>query len=593
MFRTSSILNFLVITIMVFMIGTTAVFIYSSIHLKDKIIFRIVQQTELVSELISRSASDLMATGHTGDSYSMLMGYGEQIGIEEIGIYNTKGREAFRVDKDEAVGPRADAPAGRTIHGLEKKSFLQAVGTKNSTGYFNHGALSYSRYVPMRAEGPCLSCHTNEGETLGMLHIKLSTANDFELLSYTRRLIWILGLIALMPVGALLVSNAIIRDKNKLYRQLKKSNTSLTETLEKLDETRSNLQLILDNSRVIIITTDNEGRILEFNREAETMLEYTKAEVVGTDVLKLYDNPVERSGLINKSALGNNDIWEVRNREVMLRSKSGRTFHVIMSLSTMVDNDGRIIGTVGVGKDISEQKMLQFKLMQSEKLAGIGTLASGIAHEINNPLAAIMGMAEAALDEDDTSLVNSYIQDIINYTTNANKIVKSLSVYSRSAQNEEKTTVDISSVIHNSIKMARHSAVKMDIRIVTEVEDGCTISANPVEMQQIFVNLMVNAIQAMDQEGVLKLRCRKEGTFVVASVADTGPGIPKSEITKIYDPFFTTKPVGQGTGLGLYVVYRLVTKHGGTIDLDSTVGQGTTFTLKFPHSASEEDIIAV
>jgi PAS domain S-box-containing protein len=518
------------------------------------------------------------------------MEYGEQIGIDEIGIYDLEGREAFSA---RGSAEASDLPGRRRIVPEERASFLTAVSSMNSSGFFNSRAESYSRYVPVRATGPCMECHTREGENLGVLHIKLSTANDFELLSYTRKLIWILGLIALMPVGALLVSNAIIRDKNRLYARLKDSNASLTDTLEELDETRSNLQLIFDNSRVIIITTDNEGRVLEFNREAEMLLEYSKAEMVGRDVLILYDNPIERTGPMKNGSEGGAVIWEARNREVTMTSKSGRTFHVIMSLATMVDNDGEIIGTVGVGKDISEQKALQFKLLQSEKLAGIGTLASGIAHEINNPLAAIMGMAEAALDEDDMELVRAYTRDIIQYTSSANKIVKSLSAYSRSANSEEKYAVDISAVIHSSLKMARHTAARMDIRIVTEIEECCMVSANLVEIQQIFVNLIVNAIQAMDQKGVLKLSCRQSGTFVVASVADTGPGIPAEDLNQIYDPFFTTKPVGKGTGLGLYVVYRLVTKHGGTIDLETGEGRGTTFTVRFPEEESDEDTLAI
>jgi PAS domain S-box-containing protein len=349
--------------------------------------------------------------------------------------------------------------------------------------------------------------------------------------------------------------------------------------------------MILDNSRVIIITTDTEGRIVEFNKEAEELLEYTKDEIVGSDILILYGDPLDRSQLLNDACPIDVEIWAVRNREVVLRSKSGKSFHLIITLSTMLDKDGKIIGTVGVGKDISEQKMLQFKLLQSEKLAGIGTLASGIAHEINNPLAGILGMAEAISDEDDMELVKSYASDIIQYSVNASNIVRELSAYSRSARSEARSTVQMSDVIENSLKMARHAASFMSIELKTDLDDDCFVIVNSGEMQQVFVNLVINSIHAMGDQGTVTLKCSREGGFIVASVTDTGGGIPEEHLSQIYDPFFTTKPVGKGTGLGLYVVYRIVTKYGGSIDVETRKGKGTTFRLKFPSEYAAEEAV--
>lgn len=589
-FTKTSLLNFLVMAIMVCMIAFTMVFIYSSLKLKDKITFRVVQHTELVSELLTRSASDLMSDGHNGDRYTKLLDYGNHVGIDKVGIFRLSGEEAF---VEEHLGNDIYALPRRKIRVDEKESFARAIETSNSTGYFNYADRTYSRYVPLKAEGACVSCHTNEGEPLGVLQITLSTTSDFELLGFTQRLIRILGIIALLPVVALLVAWAVIKEKNKLYGQLVDSNANLKNTYNELDKTRNYLQLILDNSKVLIVTTDTKGLIVEFNKEAESLLEYTKEELESKDVLTLYDSPTQRSELLEKVNQKDQGVWEARNREVVLKSKSGKTYHVIITLSTMVDGDGRIIGTVGVGKDISEQKMLQFKLLQSEKLAGIGTLASGIAHEINNPLAAILGMAEAIRDEDDLELIRSYTDDIIRYCVNANKIVRELSIYSRSGHAEQQTAVDLSTVIKNSLKMARHSASRLDVRINSDLGDDCLILANQVEMQQIFVNLIVNAIQAMSNGGGLTLHCRREGTFVVATVADTGPGIKPQDLPQIFDPFFTTKPVGKGTGLGLYVVYRLVTKHGGSIDVDSGPDKGCRFNLKFPYAVADETLEAI
>jgi PAS domain S-box-containing protein len=340
--------------------------------------------------------------------------------------------------------------------------------------------------------------------------------------------------------------------------------------------------MIFDNSKVIIVTTDTGGNIVEFNREAEKVLGYLKDEVVGKSVLMLYDNPEERAEIINRGKPDTDHVWAVRNREVALRAKSGKLIHVILTLSTMIDESGKILGTVGVSKDISEQKMLQFKLLQSEKLAGIGTLASGIAHEINNPLAGILGMAEAIRDEDDMALIKSYTNDIIQYAVNAGNIVKELSSYSRSAHNEANSTIDIASVLENSIKMAKHSASFGAISFSSNLQKDCFIIANSGEIQQIFVNLIINAVHAMNGKGALTVKCSRESGVIKVAVSDTGHGIAEEHLSQIFDPFFTTKPVGVGTGLGLYVVYRIVIKNKGSIDVYSKPGSGATFIVKFP-----------
>ncbi len=573
-------LNYLVVSIMLFMTAVLGIFIYMSVHMKDKIVFHVVQQTELISELITRSTLDIMRDGHDGKRYSMIMSYGNLIGVDDIGIFRADGHEAFS-------GPSpGDGGAHRVIAKNEMSSLEKAVSTMNNAGFFDQEKMSYSQYVPLKAEGGCASCHKKENEVLGVLKIRLSDEGDFELLNYVRKLIWAFGFIVFLPAMGLLIAGAIMKEKSRTYGQLQKSNEDLSRTYDELNETKHYLQMILDNSRVIIITTDTVGRIVEFNREAENLLEYGKNEVAGKNVLMLYENPVQRAAILDEIGPLGDNVWAVRNREVLLRSKSGKVYHVSLTLSSMLNDKGKPIGTVGVGKDITEQKMLQFKLLQTEKLAGIGTLASGIAHEINNPLAGILGMAEAILDEDDISVIKSYTEDIVKYTVNASNIVKELSSYSRSTHNAGNSTVNLAAVIEDSLKMARHSESFKSIELVTDLQKDCTIIANSGELQQVFVNLTVNAIHAMEDRGTLTLKCSREGTFVRAEVIDTGRGITEENLNQIYDPFFTTKPPGKGTGLGLYVVYKIVTKHKGSIEVKSKAGQGTAFILKFPSEAA-------
>ncbi|MEE8574131.1 MAG: ATP-binding protein [Thermodesulfobacteriota bacterium] len=572
--RQRSILNILVIALMLFMAVFTSIFIYSNLHLKKKITYRIVQQTELISDLISRSVLTEMKNGHEENTYSSILEYGNLIGVKNIAIYNTKGIEAFENPNSENGTP----VKRRNILNDHGEHFKKVIETMDLTSYFDHDDQEYERFEPLYADGACLKCHSAETEILGVLKFSLSTEDDFQVLSRVQRFIWILGVIICLPIGGIIVTGAIIRDKNKLFNQLNDSNENLQRTYHDLNDTKYYLEMILNNSKVTIITTDTEGKVVEFNKEAQNLLGYSKAEIVGHDVRMLYDDPEERPYVKGQQG----GVWSARNKEVKLKAKSGKIIHISLTLSTLVNDHGEVIGTVGIGKDISEQKMLQFKLLQSEKLAGIGTLASGIAHEINNPLAGILGMAEAIKDEDDMELVQSYTDDIIQYSMNASVIVKELSTYSRSAQNEATSTVDVTSIIKNSIKMAKHAAPFQAINEEIALEEKSFIFANTGELQQVFVNLIVNAIHSMEKEGTLAISCAREGDFVKSVISDTGAGISEENMSQVFDPFFTTKPAGSGTGLGLYVVYRIVTKYGGTIDINSTVGKGTSFTIKFP-----------
>ena len=572
-----SIPNFLAVTVMVFMTVFIALFLYSNIHLKNKITLQTVQEMEFISDVFAKAILDVMSGGHDKETYAVITGYGNLMGVEDLGIYKLTGEEAFQAP---SLQPEGGSKMIRKI-GPADENFWKVSETMNLTDFFDHDKRAYTRYLPLRSEEACINCHI-KNTPLGILKVSFSAKSHFETLAHIQQFIWALGLIVALPIAGLFISGVIIRDKNRLYAQLEEANNDLRATYNNLSETKYYLQMILDNSKALVITTDTEGKIVEFNREAEALLEYKKDEAAGKDVLMLYENPEQRNELISRSRFEDGEIWAARNREVTLRSKSGKLFYINLTLSALVDDKGGVMGTVGIGKDISEQKMLQFKLIQSEKLAGIGTLASGIAHEINNPLAGILGMAEAIRDEDDANVIKSYANDIIHYATDAGKIVKELSAYSRSAHNEAQSTVDLSVVVEDSLKLVRHAAPLTSIEVVHNLEKDSLIFANASELQQVFVNLIINAIHAMNDGGRLIINCFREGKFVKATVSDTGHGIPIEHISRIYDPFFTTKPPGKGTGLGLYIVYRIVTKYGGSIDAESAEGNGTTFTLKFP-----------
>lgn len=236
--------------------------------------------------------------------------------------------------------------------------------------------------------------------------------------------------------------------------------------------------------------------------------------------------------------------------------------------------------------DVTEQKHLQERLIQTEKLASLGTLVSGVAHEINNPVQGIMGMAELLLEEEDRQKVKEYVRDIAASSAHIATIVRDFASYARASARDEMTTIALGERMTEALKMVHRCPQFGHVKVVTAFQPVPTILARRTEIDQIFVNLINNAVQAMEGNGRLTLAICADGGTVAATVTDTGCGIPKGLLSQIFDPFFTTKDPGKGTGLGLSVVHKLVTKYGGTINVDSEEGTGTTFTVRFPFEAS-------
>ncbi|MEY3214120.1 MAG: hypothetical protein RIT28_4601 [Pseudomonadota bacterium] len=237
---------------------------------------------------------------------------------------------------------------------------------------------------------------------------------------------------------------------------------------------------------------------------------------------------------------------------------------------------------------LKETQQLQSELIQSEKLAGIGTLAAGIAHEVSSPLFGIMGLAEAITDEEKLDLCHEYARDIVEYSRTIRDIVKELSSYSRASSAEYLTTVELARVIEDAVRLVERSADCRGVTITVDVAPQTFVQARTSEVQQVFVNLVKNAVEAIEDRdvgtGKVTVRAGTRDGRVWATVEDTGAGIPTDRLNLVFDPFYTTKAPGKGTGLGLNIVYRIMAKHRGQVSVESTVGKGTRFTLSFPIS---------
>ncbi len=230
----------------------------------------------------------------------------------------------------------------------------------------------------------------------------------------------------------------------------------------------------------------------------------------------------------------------------------------------------------------AEKDKVVEQLIQTEKVSAIGTMASGIGHEINNPLYAILGLGEALRDEEDVSQCREYGEDIVKYSKHIGEIVKNLSGYIRPAAGHELEQVDVNESLTEAVAMAKRSPMSDTITIREDLSPLPGIAAKQEEIQQAFFNIIRNGIQAMRGKGTLDIESRQDGNRVHIRIRDQGPGIPEEYLGKVFDPFFTTKGPDEGEGLGLYIVQQIINKYDGTIAVESQTGKGTVFNISFP-----------
>ena len=232
---------------------------------------------------------------------------------------------------------------------------------------------------------------------------------------------------------------------------------------------------------------------------------------------------------------------------------------------------------------LDKKKILEEQLRHADRLATIGQLAAGIAHELNNPLGDILGFAQLACKYPD--LNEDVYQDlvkIVKSTLYAREIIKKVLYFGRQTHPREAKT-DLNKLIGEWMDFFESRCAKSGIQIVVERDEGLpNVNGDPAQLNQVFVNVVVNAIQAMPSGGTLTIKTMRKRDRASIIVQDTGQGIEEENMNKIFLPFFTTKEVDEGTGLGLSVVYGIVNEHGGTIEVDSKKGQGSTFSIKFP-----------
>jgi two-component system NtrC family sensor kinase len=388
--------------------------------------------------------------------------------------------------------------------------------------------------------------------------------------------------LALLTSVAGQVATAI--ENGRLYRQLHLK----AEELGRMREFNENILESLDDGLVVF---DADERIVRWNRALEGFYGMPRTAAIGRQLSDVFDRPFVDA---LRAARRENPYGATLYR-VPITRHSASTRHDDQSLKLLVNatavplqgqaGTGHVAGTILLVEDITDHVHLEEQLQISEKMASIGLLAAGVAHEVNTPLTGISSFTQMLLDGADPADPKTVLlEKIEKQTFRAAKIVNGLLNLSRPGTGDnERAPVDINAVITDVFSLLEHQFGVARIKVRRELsQDSVVVPGSEHQLQQVFLNLFLNARDAMPRGGWLSVVTRIDGDSVVAEVSDTGSGIPSEHLARIYDPFFTTKSIGRGTGLGLSITYGIVREHQGTIRCDSAIGQGTRFTLTMP-----------
>jgi PAS domain S-box-containing protein len=363
--------------------------------------------------------------------------------------------------------------------------------------------------------------------------------------------------------------------------------------LEMLKQSEERYRLLVENSNDLIYTLDSHSRITFVNQNISILTGYTPAELRGKSVFDILTPESQKKAIAQIRTLVKTRRALVEDLQIL--AKDGKKRTIMVNIQPIHDAEGKITGFQGVARDISERSQQREQMIHSEKLATVGLIASGIAHEIGTPLNIISGNAEFLLaDLPEYHPMREELETIVDQCQRISDQVKSLLDFARPSSSQF-APLNINEIIHDTLRLLKHM-----IKPNHNIQFNLTPEMPPLigdkyRLRQLFINLLLNAFQAMPTGGSLTISTRLisgsrapkvEDPYVDIKIQDSGLGIEKENLKSIFDPFFTTKAMGQGTGLGLAVCLRIVKDHEGSIEVESAVNKGATFTIHLPLRAS-------
>jgi PAS domain S-box-containing protein len=388
-------------------------------------------------------------------------------------------------------------------------------------------------------------------------------------------------------VTAVAAQAATAIENGRLYRQLHLK----ASELDRLHAFNENILESLDDGLLVIGPGEN---VIRWNASLERLYGLRRQSTLGKTIDRLFDahvvdllNAVRRDHPDGKTAF--------RVPLIGRGEREGQSLLVNMTTVPLQSVAGSSSATIVILEDITQRSQMEEQLRISEKMASLGLLAAGVAHEVNTPLTGISSYTQMLLENADPADPRTpLLEKIEKQTFRAARIVNGLLNLSRPAtvDTSEQTVVDLNEVIADVLSLLEHQFEKGSIKVRRALHDGpANVIGYEFKLQQVFLNLFLNARDAMPSGGWLAIATRVDRGEVIAEVADTGNGIAPEHLARIYDPFFTTKAMGQGTGLGLSITYGIVREHEATIQCDSTPGKGTRFEIRFAHAPSSSAVV--
>lgn len=372
------------------------------------------------------------------------------------------------------------------------------------------------------------------------------------------------------------------RFNEQLRRQVRRATAELEQRNAELYALKEYNASIVSSIAESIVVVDRDLVVRTWNRGMAERFGTSEEEAVGKDLAALLP-PWLLDGVAGMLAECLEDGRAVEMDEAEFTDASGEQRVLRIGCSPLRDADDRITGAVLILHDITQQVQLRRQLTISERLAFIGTLVAGVAHELNNPLDGAIRYANLALDKIPAdSPVHDYLSRAQEGLSRMAKIIRSLLEFSNQTVREQEPT-DINDAIEDAIMLLNHQAEAKGVQIVANLDPSIPIIMDG-ELYQVFSNLIKNALDATESGGKITITSRMSGSYMEIEFADTGCGIPPEIRDRIFDPFFTTKEIGKGTGLGLTICYGIVEKYRGTISVSSEVGAGSRFLIRLPVS---------
>jgi len=371
--------------------------------------------------------------------------------------------------------------------------------------------------------------------------------------------------------------------------------TDRERTEEALQQSEERYRSLIERAYYGIYRSSADGRFLEVNPAMVKLLGYESAEeLMRVDVASLYADPADRQKLVDAAHRHENIPESLELRWV---TRDRRPITVRSTTQARYGPDGTFEYFEGIVEDVTDRRRQEEMLRRSERMAGLGTTLAGVAHELNNPLTAVIGfaqiMAKTPRDEEDRIGLETIHREALR----ASRIVKDLLTFSRRQDGTRVAPIDLNAVIEYILSTRRYALETRGVRCILSLDQSLPpVAGDRSQMEQVLLNLLVNAEHALNDaldapatmpgdgspRGAIGISTEREGDDIVLQISDTGCGIAPEDLTRIWDPFWTTKQEGEGTGLGLSVVHGIVSAHGGTIEVSSDVGGGTTFTIRLP-----------